>query len=97
MKYWYKRSAVQIHSFPQDYIMDINTQRLINTSNFNRCCENLAMGTNLHRGFDKQEILESLNNPEVFTNGIKVEVSEFMGGVKVKVWYSEKYYCAASC
>ena len=76
--------------------MDNKTSTLVNTPAFDRACVNLAMGNNLHRGFNRAEIIHSLNNPGVFTNGIKAEVTEFCGRVQVKVWYSEEYYVSAS-
>ena len=78
--------------------MNYRTQQLIQTSAFDRACVNLSMGNNLHRGYTKHEIIPSLNNPNVYTNGIKAEVSEFNGRVQVKVYYKvgdEEYYVAA--
>lgn len=51
----------------------------------------------LPASWGKHEIIESLNNPNVYTNGIKAEVSEFNGRVQVKVYYKvgeEEYYVA---
>jgi len=76
--------------------MDNKTSKLVNTSAFERACKNLAMGNNIHRGFNRAEIIDSLNNPGVFTNGIKAEVTESCGSVQVKVWYSEEYWVSAS-
>lgn len=77
---------------------NLKVQRLIdeNPVAFDRCCQNLAMGNNLHRGFNKQEILTSLNNPGVFTGGIKAEVYELCGRLAVKVWYSQEHSVEAS-
>jgi hypothetical protein len=77
---------------------NFKAQRLIqvNPVAFDRCCENLAMGNNLHRGFNKDEILRSLNNPGVFTGGIKAEVYESCGRLAVKVWYSQEHFVEAS-
>lgn len=75
--------------------MTTETQRLINTARFDDSCRNLAMGNNIHRGFSRQEIIDSLNNPGEFTNGIKAEVKEWNGRIEVKVWYTDEYYVSA--
>lgn len=76
--------------------MDYSTQRLINDPRFDRSCKELSFGNNLHRGFSRSEIIESLNNPGEFTNGIKAEVKEWNGRIEVKVWYTDEYYVSAS-
>lgn len=66
---------------------------------FKRCLIEISHGNNLHRGFTEQEILNSLNNLNVFTGGIKVELSKELNsdGLYLKVWYSSEYYVGVSC